>query len=103
MIKQNIGQKSRFFSYPSPAFDAAVRGGGSPCQNIAIPFGEEKLGWYHSITKGKQHGYKIIYLITMVNSNSKPTPDRHCISKVWGVVSAWLLDSEKDLMIRLAV
>ena len=40
-LKRDIGRKS-WFSYPH-AFDAPVRG--FP-QNIAIPFGVEKLEWW---------------------------------------------------------
>ena len=43
VIPDNIGSESRFLPTP-PAFDAPVRGGGSR-QNIAIPFGTEKLEW----------------------------------------------------------
>ena len=42
-IERYIGRKASFFSYPL-AFDAPVRGGGSR-QNIATPFGMEKLEW----------------------------------------------------------
>jgi len=42
-VKADIRSESQFLPTP-PAFDAPVRGGGFR-QNIAMPFGMEKLEW----------------------------------------------------------
>ena len=42
-VKPDIGSESRFLP-TQPEFDVPVRGGGSR-QNIAMPFGMEKLKW----------------------------------------------------------
>ena len=75
-----IDRKARYslrieiLAYPSPAFEAPVRGGGFR-RNIAMPFGTEKQEWW-----GLPNGEKILvclFVLTQLTNVTDGRADRH--------------------------